>query len=105
MRYVVGRVWTRPGKRDQFLERSAAYTATSRGEPGCVYYDMGPMHGDPNGVILIECWESAQTHAAHLTQPQRAAIGPIFEEHVLRATFEEMDVEGITPIVVDLSTP
>jgi len=103
VRYVIGRVWTRPGKRDQYLEESAAYTATSRGEPGCVYYDAGPMDGGPDGIILIECWESAQAHAAHLTGPERPTIEAIFGRHALRATFEEMDVEGVTPIVVDLS--
>ena len=103
MRYTIGRIWTRSGQRDEYLTQSAAYTATSSGEKGCLYYDQGAMHHDPDGAMLIECWESAEAHAAHLAHPARATIGPIFEKHVLRATFEEMDVTGVTPIVIDLS--
>lgn len=103
MRYTIGRMWTRPGQREAFMTAAAAYNATSRAEAGCLYYEQGIAHHDADEVILIECWESPEAHAAHLANPARQTIGPIFEKHVLRATFEEMDVEGVQPIVVDLS--
>lgn len=105
MRYTIGRIWTRPGRRDAYLEQSASYTAGSRAEQGCLYYEQARMDVDPDGIVLIECWESAAAHAAHLARPERATIGPIFEQHVLKATFEEFDVEGVQPIVVAFSDP
>lgn len=105
MRYVIGRMIVRPGRREEYLERSAAYVALSRTEPGCVYYDLSAVDGDADGVTLIECWASPEAHAAHLARPEREAAGPPFTECVLSATFEEMDVAGITPIVVDFSKP
>jgi quinol monooxygenase YgiN len=101
MRYTIGRMWTRPGQRDEFLQQSAGYVAFSRSEAGCLYYDQGPIDGHPDGIILIECWETPEAHAAHLARPERDLIGPIFDKHVVRATFEEMDAE-VTPMVVDL---
>jgi quinol monooxygenase YgiN len=101
MRYTIGRIWTRPGQRDAYLDQSEAYNAFSRSEAGCLYYEQGRTHSDPDGVTLIECWETVEAHAAHLARPERAMIGPIFEKHVLRATFEEMDAD-VKPIVVDL---
>jgi quinol monooxygenase YgiN len=102
MRYTIGRIWTRPGRRDQYLADFAAYNATSRAERGCLYYEQAAADHDPDEVILIECWESAEAHAAHLAHPARASTGPIFEKHVLRATFEEMDAD-VTPIAIDLT--
>ena len=93
MRYTIGRIWTRPGMRDRYLTESAAYGATSRAEAGCLYYEQAAVEHDPDGVTLIECWESKEAHAAHLAHPARASIGPIFGKHVLKATFEEMDAE------------
>lgn len=102
MRYTIGRIWTRPGQRDAYLEQSDFYTVMSRGEPGCLYYEQARTDGDLDAVVLVECWETAEAHAAHLARPERAQIGPVFEKYVLRATFEEMDAE-VKPIVVDLS--
>jgi quinol monooxygenase YgiN len=102
MRYTIGRIWTRPGQRGAYLEESEGYNAFSRSEDGCLYYEQAATHHDPDGVTLVECWQTVEQHAAHLARPERASIGPIFEKYVLRATFEEMDAD-VKPIVVDLS--
>ena len=103
MRYTIGRIWTRPGKRDEYLGLAARYIETSRAEDGCVYYDEGPMHGDPNGILLVECWTTAAHHSAHTAAPHFKEFGPMFEKYALKATFEEIDSEKINAIVIDLN--
>ena len=103
MRHIVGRIWTRPGKRDEYLKLAARFIETSRAEDGCVYYDEGPMDGDPSGIVLVECWTTAAHHAAHTAAPHFKEFGPVFEKYVLKATFEEIDSEKVNPILIDFS--
>jgi quinol monooxygenase YgiN len=70
----------------------AGYAATSRAEDGCVFFDIGPLDGDPDGVIVIECWQSAQAHAEHAATEHYKTFGSIFAEMVQKAVFDEMDV-------------
>jgi quinol monooxygenase YgiN len=101
MRYVLGRIWARPGMRDEYMPLAMHYVATSRAEAGCVYFDQGPMPDDPDGIVLIECWQTPAHHAAHGAAPHVKAFGPTFETYVRKAIFDEIDAEGINPIVID----
>jgi len=85
------------------LKLAARYIETSRAEDGCVYFDEGSMDGDPNGIVLVECWTTAAHHAAHTTAPHFKEFRPVFEKYVLKASFEEIDSEKINPIVIDLN--
>lgn len=99
-RYVIGRVKTKPGLRDEYLEQGRAYIATSRAEAGCLYYRQGPDHEDPDGIIVVECWETPEAHAAHTGAPHFAAFGPVFERYIASAHFEEMNVGDVNDVVI-----
>jgi quinol monooxygenase YgiN len=103
VRYVIGRIKARPGMREAYLALATEFIATSRAEAGCVYYDQGPLHGDPDGMIIVECWATPQAHAAHVAASHFKAFGPVFEKHVLKAIFEEMDVGDVNNVVIDMS--
>lgn len=100
MRFTIGRIWVKPGQRDEFEQLAADYIKTSRAEDGCVYYDQGPMFDDANGLVLVECWKTAAHHAAHTAAPHFSAFGPVFETYVVNATFEEIDSHEINRIVI-----
>jgi quinol monooxygenase YgiN len=99
-KYVIGRVKAKPGMREEYLKHSSAYIATSRAEAGCIYYDEGLDRGDPDGVIVIECWETPKAHAAHTRAPHFAAFGPVFGDYVASAHFEEMNVGEVNDVVI-----
>lgn len=101
MRYVIGRMTVRPGKRDEFLGKSAGYVSASRAEEDCVYYEQGPMHGNPDGIVLVECWKTAEGHAAHLASAYAKAFGPTAQKYILRGEFQEMDVNNPNNVVLD----
>jgi quinol monooxygenase YgiN len=99
-KYVIGRVKVTPGIRDEYLKACGDYVETSRKDAGCIYYKQGPDSDDPNGVIVVECWESPELHAAHTRQPYFAAFGPTFMSYVVSATFEEMDVGEVNEVLI-----
>lgn len=103
MRFTIGRLWIRPDRRDEYLNRAKAFVETSRKEEGCVYYDLGAMHDDPDGIVLVEGWTTGAQHAAHTAAPHFKAFRSVFEEFVLRATFEEIDSDLVHRIDVDFS--
>jgi len=100
-RYVIGRIKIKPGKRDEYLAHAANYIATTRGEPGCLYFEEGRSTQDPDDIVIAECWDTPEAHAAHTKAPHFAAFGPIFERYVLHAHFEEMNVGEVNDVVVD----
>jgi len=99
-KYVIGRLKIRPGQRDAYLKRSQDYIAASRRDAGSIYYQEGLDPDDPNGLIVIECWESPEAHAAHTGAAHFAAFGPVFMDFVTHAHFEEMDVGEVKDVVI-----
>lgn len=75
MRFAtVGTLETQPGQRD------AVIAILTRPNPdlrtaGCLYYEVGIHHEEPDTVFVTELWESAEAHEAALQLPSvRAAI-------------------------------
>lgn len=99
-KYVIGRVKVRPGQRDAYLAAARDYIATSRRDAGLVYYQQGLDNDDPDGLIVIECWESPEAHEAHTKAPYFAAFGPTFMQYVVRAHFEEMNVGEVNDVEI-----
>ena len=70
-----GRLGAKSGERDALvaiLIRPSAELA----EVGCLLYEVGVSDDDPDGVHVIELWESQAAHRASLElESVRAAIG------------------------------
>ena len=101
-KYVIGRVKAKPGLREEYLKVGQDYVDTSRRDAGCIYYRQAPDGEEPDLIIVAECWESPELHAAHTKQPHFAAFGPTFVKYVATATFEEMDVDDASVNTVAL---
>jgi len=100
-KYVIGRIEIRPGLRDAYMALAKDYIAACRNESGFIYYEEGPNFEDPNKLIVIECWNSPEAHAAHTRSAHFAAFGPVFMQHVVHAHFEEMSVHEVYDVVID----
>ncbi len=101
MRYVIGRITVRPGKREEFLARAESYVAASRADIGCLYFDVTPRPDDPNGIVMIEHWADLETHLAHQARDYALAFRPVAGSYFLHAEFEEMTVPGVEKLVFD----
>lgn len=105
MRYVIGRIELRPGKRAEFMQAAAGYVAASRADEGCVYFDIAPTPDNPDGAVMIECWEDFASHKAHQASGYAAAFNPIAGALILRGTFEEMNVDNAENVCSTSASP
>jgi quinol monooxygenase YgiN len=60
-----------PQKREAFIQRmkDTGILDAIRDEDGCIRYDYYLSEKDPNELLLLEQWESAQHQRVHIRQP------------------------------------
>ena len=51
---------------DAWPEVSAAFTAATRGEPGCLWFDWSRSLDDPTEYVLVEAFRDGDAGAAHV---------------------------------------
>lgn len=66
MIYISVKFPVRPERADGFLEAAAPYTAATRAEPGCVFFEWSRSVDDPNIFVLLEAFEDAAAGKAHV---------------------------------------
>ena len=73
----------KPGMRDAFLQRLSdeGIAAASRADEGCIKYDYYVPVDDPDDLLLVEKWESAEALQKHIGQPHLALLRGIKDEY------------------------
>jgi quinol monooxygenase YgiN len=89
-KFVLGWLTARPGKRDEFMAISQDYIKTCREEPGVILFEFHPSLTDPDLVLVIECFETAEAHDRHLAMPHFAAMWKEVERLIVGARFENV---------------
>jgi len=56
----------KPSRRDEALDLPRAMSAATQNEAGCISYEFYVGLRDPNTLILLQEWESAQALTGHL---------------------------------------
>ena len=105
MLIVIGRVTVSPGKESELNELMVWMQTESLKEPGCLRYGFFRSVANPNELIAVEEWESAdalRTHfGAHTVQRFGAELGtlvstpPEVQIHAIGRTNEFPDLEGL----------
>ena len=74
----------KPGQREAFLQAVAESGAVAkiRAEDGCLGYAYYRAVDDPDVVLLVEAWASAEQQTRHLAQPHMADIMAAKERYV-----------------------
>ncbi|WP_068116947.1 putative quinol monooxygenase [Tropicimonas marinistellae] len=65
-KYIVGRLFVRPGHREAFVALLPDYMRYTLREPGCLFFEMAPSMLDPNVIVIAECFASPAAHSEHL---------------------------------------
>lgn len=88
---VVVKYFCKPGKREEFIERSmaAGVPAGSQVDKGNICYDLARAVEDPDILYLFEKWESEADQIAHLDTPHIKALKPIKESCVENTVIEK----------------
>lgn len=103
MRYVIGRIRVRAGKRQEFLDRVQPFVEAARAIPGCVYFHETADSQDEDLVLVAECFTDAEAHAEHLRSAHYEAFTPIFAEYLISGEFDDLDAVSLEPTHVDFS--
>ena len=62
---VVAHFKPKPGKLAEARQHLLGFTAPTRAEKGCVFYDLHENPNDPDDLTFIEEWDSAEDLDAH----------------------------------------
>lgn len=74
MKYVIGWLRTKPGKREDLLVRIRPFVAQSQAEEGVNFFEVNPSDSDPDVVVFSECYDSEEVHQRHLGTAEHDAL-------------------------------
>jgi quinol monooxygenase YgiN len=67
MIFITAKFKVRPEDADRWPEISAEFTAATRGEPGCLWFDWSRSLDDPTEYVLVEAFRDGDAGVAHVT--------------------------------------
>ena len=74
MLIVAAKIKTQPGRRDDFIKAAQPVIAATRGEAGCVRYELYASTENANEVMYFEQWTSRAALDAHMQTPHLVAF-------------------------------
>ena len=89
-KFIIGWVKFKPDKRTEFLYAMKAHAAATRLEVGCVFFDVGASLEDPDKIVIVECFESAEAHQHHLNAPRMMALIADVRNMIAEGKFENI---------------
>jgi quinol monooxygenase YgiN len=66
MIFITAKFRVLPEYADKWTEIAAEFTAATRGEPGCMWFDWSRSVADPAEYVLIEAFRDDAAGAAHV---------------------------------------
>ena len=66
MIFITAKFSIRPEDAERWPEISAAFTAATRNEPGCLWFDWSRSLDDPNEYVLVEAFRDGDAGGAHV---------------------------------------
>jgi len=66
MIFIAVKFTVRPEHSESWIERTAAFTAATRAEPGNVFFEWSRSVDDPNQFVLLEAFADGDAGAAHV---------------------------------------
>ncbi|MFJ2306313.1 putative quinol monooxygenase [Streptomyces sp. NPDC087787] len=66
MIFITAKFRVRPEYADQWPRIAAEFTAATRAEPGCLWFDWSRSVEDPTQYVLVEAFRDDEAGAAHV---------------------------------------
>ena len=66
MIFITAKFQIKPEYADAWPTISAPFTATTRAEPGCLWFDWSRSLADPHEYVLVEAFRDGEAGAAHV---------------------------------------
>ena len=105
-KYIVGWLVLKPGRREAFLADVARpYISACRKEPGCLFFEMLASLDNPDGLVIAECFASAEAHAVHLRTDGFAAFWETLNREGISGRFENVIAGQVSPDAASFGVP
>lgn len=69
MIFITAKFRVLPEHADKWPEISAEFTAATRSEPGCLWFDWSRSLDDPTEYVLVEAFRDDEAAGAHVNSP------------------------------------
>ncbi|MDO3685605.1 putative quinol monooxygenase [Micromonospora sp. C28ISP2-4] len=66
MIFITAKFRVRPSDADRWPQIAADFTAATRAEPGCLWFDWSRSLDDPTEYVLVEAFRDDEAGAAHV---------------------------------------
>ena len=66
MIFITAKFRVRPEDAERWPEISAEFTAATRAEPGCLFFDWSRSLDDPTEYVVVEAFRDSDAGAAHV---------------------------------------
>jgi quinol monooxygenase YgiN len=87
---IVANIHARPEKRALVKAELQKLVAPTRGEKGCLQYDLHQDNDNPDHFLFYENWESRELWQQHMNAPHLAAYMEATDGAVADFTLNEM---------------
>src|SRR3954451_2551671 len=94
MIFITAKFRVRPEDADAWPSISKAFTAATRAEPGCLWFDWSRSLDDPTEYVLVEAFRDGDAGGAHVTSDHFKAAQRELPPHLAQ-----------TPRIVNFSIP
>lgn len=91
---IVANIHAKADKIDLVKAELLKLIETTRGEEGCIQYDLHQNNEDPAHFLFYENWESRELWQSHMNAPHLAAYVAATEGAVETFTLNEMTFIG-----------
>lgn len=88
MIHVIATLTIKPGSADVLKAAALPAIAATRGEKGCLSYDLFHSVSEPETMVFVERWETRADLTAHSKQPHLAAWREASAPHLVKRVIE-----------------
>lgn len=94
MIFIAVRFTVRPERSDEWLDIVADFTASTRAEPGNLWFDWSRSVDNPNQFVLLEAFRDGEAGSAHVNS-----------EHFKKAMTELPHAIATKPEIINFEVP
>ncbi|MFK0295004.1 putative quinol monooxygenase [Streptomyces sp. NPDC090442] len=94
MIFITAKFLVRPEHADRWPQIAADFTAATRAEPGCLWFDWSRSVDNPNEYVLVEAFRDDEAGATHVQSAHFKAAQQTLPPHLVE-----------TPRVVNFTVP
>ena len=105
MKFVIGWLKVKPGKRDEFIDLVHPYSATTIAlEEGIEILEFHPASTDPDMVIVIEKYRTPEVHDLHHKTEHFERMWAQVQRLCVAARFENIFADRVEPDLISFKT-